>query len=359
MPQIRPDPDRYFHLFHRSLGIHMTMQCPLECAHCSVSSGPKRGERVDSELLLRRLEEIGREGHVRRLSLSGGEPFLMRPLLRAIAAWAQRYGVALYINTAGHFARSRERALDWLGDIEGEITIAISADRYHLPFVDMANIRHLAEAAFEREFGVALVIRVHEGEDDAFLAELRECLGERVWRRAKLDIAPVVYAGRGASLPGAPQAAETPLEEIADTPCQVADQPVADTDGKVYACCNTEAGRRVPALVLGDLVREGLPEMTRRADGDVLLQAIRTWGPRQLARLLQADGLAGRLTGRYRDRSICNLCEDILGDPALNAHLRKRLKTGALRDELEAGRLLRRGEIFPPGPVRAETEPAR
>jgi hypothetical protein len=345
-------------MFHRSLGIHLTMRCPLRCAHCSVHSGPERRETLDARLLLTWLEEIGRAGTMKRLCLSGGEPFLMRPLLMRIVDVAERYGLVTIINTAAHWAGTPERALGALRDFPGNVHIAVSADEYHREFVPLENVRNALAASLERGLPASLVLRAWEGEGDPFSHELREFLGEDIWSSVKLDIGVIKHVGRGEALPRRAPQDPVPPNEIPDVCCDYADQPVVDSDGTVLACCNTDGARGARHLHLGRLERDSMAAMTEKADRDLVLQAIRVWGPARLGALLRDAGLGGRLAPSYPDASICRLCTDICSRPELVAFLDGKLKEPDLRAELAAARLLRYGETFPDFADWAETEQA-
>ena len=348
------DADVYLSMFHRSLGIHLTMRCPLRCAHCSVDSGPDRHETVDGPLLLRRLEEAGRTGHLKRLSLSGGEPFLMRSLLSGILEIAERYGIATVINTAAHWASTRERARNALKPFPPIAELAVSADEYHLDFVPLENVRHAAEAGLDMGLVTSLVIRAWEGEDDPFVHTLRTAVGEDVWNRAKLEIDIIKHVGRGEALPRRTPPVPVAPEHIPEGYCRSADQAVIDHDGTVFACCNTAGARSAPHLRLGHLSTDSLPGITAKADRNLLLQAIRVWGPAALGKMIRDAGLGHRLAPHYSDRSICKMCTDICSKPDLVTFLEEALNDPNRHAELSVARLLIYGEDQPASDDNAE-----
>lgn len=352
------DADFFFHMFHRSLGIHLTMRCPLRCAHCSVHSGPERQETLDGAALLRWLEEIGNTRRIRRLCLSGGEPLLVRPLLMSILEIAGRHGIVTIINTAAHWAGTPERARNTLKDFPDSVQIAVSADEYHREFVPLENVRNALAASLERGLPTSLVLRAWQGADDPFSHELRTFLGEEIWSSVKLDIGVIKHVGRGETLPRrGPQEPVVP-EQTYDTYCEYADQPVVDSDGTVLACCNTQGARGARRLHLGHLETDSMAAMTEKADRDVVLQAIRVWGPAALGALLRDADLGSRLAPSYPDASICHLCTDICSKPDLVAFLENELKKPDLSAELAAARLLRYGESMPGLEALTEAEPA-
>lgn len=341
------DADAYFHMFHRSLGIHLTMRCPLECAHCSVHSGPSRTDSIEGELLLERLEDMGQAGYVKRLSLSGGEPFLMRSLLKGILEIADRHGIVTVINTAAHWAGTPERALNAVKDFPSVTELGISADEYHKVFVPLENVRNAARASLDKGLVTSLVIRAWRGADDPFTTELRQAMGEELWRSVKLDIDVIKHVGRAESLPRRERQPPVRPQDIPEGYCHYADQPVLDCDGRIFACCNTAGARMAPFLQLGHLAQHSLPRITEAAGRNKVLQAIRVWGPARLRDMLAEAGLAHRLESHYADASICKLCTDICSKPDLIAYLQRVLDQPDVYPELAMSRLLRYGESFP------------
>src|SRR5829696_3313219 len=67
--------------------VHASLQCNLFCKHCYSSSAPQFKNGLAVESILRILEE-GREVGYNVVSMSGGEPFLYRPLEDLVKASA-------------------------------------------------------------------------------------------------------------------------------------------------------------------------------------------------------------------------------------------------------------------------------
>ena len=63
--------------FLKSIGLAMTFRCPISCAHCIVRAGPQREEEMSLEEAFEWIRQIAcyRNGHIKMLSLTGGEPF--------------------------------------------------------------------------------------------------------------------------------------------------------------------------------------------------------------------------------------------------------------------------------------------
>ncbi len=329
--------------FHRSVGVNLTMRCPLECAHCSVDSGPWRTETVDAGLLSTRVDEIGRDGRIRLVMVSGGEPFSAREVLRKVLDAAAPWGITVFVLTSGIWAKGREAAERTLDAFPTLRYLGFSLDEYHEPFVPIADVRTGVVAALDRGLLVDLTIRVWDVAGDPFLDRVADAFGDELLSRVGIDLERIVSVGRALALPRAPEPERPGFPEGA---CDSAHQPVIDTDGTVVACCNVSLARRTPPLVLGSLRDLGLPAITRAAEEDVLRHAIRVFGPKYLADLVVEKGEGARLKGRY-PADICALCHDVLRQPELVSLLREELARPERRTEVALGRLLRFGEEDP------------
>ncbi len=117
-------------------GLHllMTYECPLECDHCFVWSGPnaRRGTLSISDLrvLLREAEKIGT---VRSIYFEGGESFLYYPILLKGIEMAREAGFDVGIVTNGYWATTLEDAIEWLRPLKriGIQDLSISNDALH------------------------------------------------------------------------------------------------------------------------------------------------------------------------------------------------------------------------------------
>jgi hypothetical protein len=137
------------------------------------------------------------------------------------------------------------------------------------------------------------------------------------------------------------------MRKSAEGACHYADQPVVDSDGSVYACCNTDAGRRTPGLRLGHLAGESFESISARADRNLVLQAIRVFGPARLAEIVRSRGFADRVAPPETFDSICTLCTHVMGQPDLVEVCHDALQQDDAMLELQLSRLLRYGEPQP------------
>lgn len=83
----------------RTLYIHPSRMCNLQCGHCRSRSGPLERYRLDSRLLIRAIEDAATLGYT-LLSISGGEP-LLYPELDHLACAGRAAGMIVSLATNG------------------------------------------------------------------------------------------------------------------------------------------------------------------------------------------------------------------------------------------------------------------
>ena len=342
-------PIRYYaKSFHQALGILVTMKCPLECAHCGIESSPRREEVLDRDLIVSRLREIGEQGKIKQLIITGGEPFSVRPLLQSILEVAFEYDICTYVQSSGFWASSKERAIATLTQLPRITNLGISADEYHESFVPLQYVKNALEAALECGMLPEICLRVWDMDNDPFLKHFYDVIGSDLLDQVYLDFEKIHAFGRGAQFLDPDQVEKNKIDYLPQGACDLAHHASIDCDGKVLACCNTRMARKYPALQLGDLNEKSFTQMTDEAEENYLLQAIRVWGPKRLAEIVIEQGMGDRLKGIYDKNNICLLCTDLLSQPEIVELLTEVLNTPEIKEELILSRLLRYGEISKP-----------
>lgn len=312
-----------------------TLRCPLRCLHCVTESGPDVRREMKPEDAERWIDGLAATGRVRRLVLSGGEPFVDLARLDAILEAASGRGLAVSAVTSASWAPTPERARRVLESRPALSEICVSVDRWHLEFLSLGNARHAIEAAVA--LGRRSTVFATEAPADGSVVEsLRASLDPAVASRLEIRREPLHFAGRargaGASAL-APHIAWGPLEAAAEGPCTGPAAPAVLPDGTVLACCGDaiSAPEEWTALVLGSLATESAESILARADANPLLHAIRLLGPKAL--LLKARELGAASGGREYERdNICDTCRDLAAGGATYARLRPWLEaeTGSL-----------------------------
>jgi MoaA/NifB/PqqE/SkfB family radical SAM enzyme len=117
-------------------GLHLllTYECPFECDHCFVWSGPNARRGTMSVADLRKIVREGKKlRSVTNVYFEGGESFLYYPLVLAGLRIVRDAGLDAGIVTNGYWATSHEDALEWLRPIRkiGVKDFSVSHDALH------------------------------------------------------------------------------------------------------------------------------------------------------------------------------------------------------------------------------------
>ncbi|MEU1473433.1 radical SAM protein [Streptomyces sp. NPDC005761] len=269
----------------------LTRRCPLSCAHCSTSSGP-RGEDTPAGALRRFVGGFTTGDRPTVLMLTGGEPLLRPALVGELAALAASAGTRTSVLSGMFFAsggRIPARIMNALRHIDH---FSASIDAFHEREVPRAAVfravHHIMESGIDVSFHV-----VGSSADDPYLADITASIRTEFRDRAAVLVNHVRPAGRAAAWA---TARTVSMEGAGGTPapCAMAAWPVVAFDGTVTACCNQGVvdARPVPEhLRLGHIAADDWPHVRRRCQGSPVLRTIRTAG---VASCAECRDLAGR-----------------------------------------------------------------
>lgn len=264
----------------------LTRRCPLSCRHCSTNS-MLSSEEHGAELFLDFAATFTAEDHPEVVLMSGGEALLRPRLVRDIARRATAVGARSYVASGMYFARTGRIPAPLREAIDAVDHFAASLDVFHEEEVPRAAVLRILRRLADDGKDVSVQL-VGMNDADPYLAEatadVRETLGDRV----PMLVGLVGATGRAADwMPERRDLTHMPLA-VAPHPCGVASWPIVTFDGTVIACCNqhvVDMGRNAPDhLKLGHSSTDGWPEIRARSSGSPTLRAIRTVGPRYIAR---------------------------------------------------------------------------
>ncbi len=325
-----------------------TLRCPLRCLHCVTESGPDVRREMRPEDAVRWIDDLARTGRVRRLVLSGGEPFVDLERLDGILAAAHDRGLAVSAVTSASWAPNADRARRVLADRPALTEICVSVDRWHVDFLPLDNARRAIEAALS--LGRRATVFATEAPGDGSVVDsLRASLDPAALARLEIRREPLHFAGRARGSGAgaiAPLIRWGPLESAADGPCSGPAAPAVLPDGTVLACCGdaVSAPEEWTALVLGSLGSESAAAILGRADANPFLHAIRLLGPKALLLKARAEG-AAEGTRPYERANVCDTCRDLAANAAALARFRPWLERAAA--EIAAARAGVLGEAWP------------
>ncbi|MDQ3820138.1 MAG: radical SAM protein, partial [Acidobacteriota bacterium] len=149
----------------RELIIHLTLQCPLRCAHCCVNSDMSKKGHLDLECVLRLIEEASHIQTIERVDFVGGDPFLHQDILHAAFKYASQRDLKTAVVTSAYWATSKEKALKVLKPLAeaGLGRITLSYDDPHAEFVPEEKIVWAFSAAQELALETFVAVAVEPG----------------------------------------------------------------------------------------------------------------------------------------------------------------------------------------------------
>jgi MoaA/NifB/PqqE/SkfB family radical SAM enzyme len=307
----------------RNVGLLVTYHCQASCSHCILRAGPDKHEELNLEDARNWIRQIAdyRDHCIYVLSLTGGEPFSNLSLLRKVMEIAAEHKLYVSVMTNGFWATKREKARQLLQSLPEICFISLSTDIYHQKYIPFEYVKNAIWAT--QECGIPFYVGIVTDNKD-----------NRDYQRVNseiLKIAAPENVRTGVTLPVG-RAAEMKSElcynlsaEPTKDVCQAASSPCIFPDGRVYGCIGPliELPDDQP-LMLGNLRESSVAEIFDDSETNVILHALRLWGPGKLVSLLQEAGLSQHLPGEYISGSVCNACYSLLSSTVIRDWLGRR-----------------------------------
>lgn len=298
--------------FLRNIGLLMTYKCQVACPHCILEAGPDRTEEMSHTDLFDWIRQIAdyRDGYIKVLSLTGGEPFFNIEVLKSVSEYSAAQGLFVSVVTNAYWATTEEEASYLLGELPAIQMISISADKYHQKFIPFARVRNAVAAAEAHNIPYTIAVCTENEADRAYQGIVKKL--KQFTDEDRILTAVTFRAGRALHrTDGNYQTALTPPRSA----CSAGSSPIIFPDGRVIACIGPiiDLTSEHP-LVLGNLRKESLATILDRAEFNPILHAIRIWGPRRLISLAEDAGLGENLPTEYIKDSVCYACYDLMAN---------------------------------------------
>ena len=276
--------------------------CNIECRHCGIESSPRNKSRMTMEEAQGYIVEAASIPGFRKVTFTGGEPFLFQREHEELIGLCTAFGLATRVVTNGFWAANLHNGRQLLSRMRkaglGEMNF--SADKFHLEFESAQVLRNALELA--REAGLTRIISFVTNEAEPPLDQFSRMYG--IPREQLLDLRDfesdlseverlkdrfifvfaggLIGMGRAASFPE--ELKYVPFDFFPDNqPCgEVVNKPVIYPDGDFQACCC--AGGKVGAFTVGNAKREPLADLFRRMASRAQFRFINTYGPKELFR---------------------------------------------------------------------------
>ncbi len=299
--------------FLRNIGFIMTYRCQIACPHCIIEAGPHRKEEMLLADSFNWIQQIAsyRDGYIKVLSLTGGEPFYNIDNLKKIAAFGETCGLLVSAVTNAFWATSQEEAVRVLRELCAIKMLAISTDVYHQESIPFERVKNAVFASKECNIPYNIAVCT-ENENDSEYKEILRKLHE-ITGIDTINTAVTFPAGRALKRLGTQKYQTT--KEIPISACSAGSSPIVFPDGRVIACIGPVIDLTSPhPLILGNLRESSLREILDSAELNPILHAIRIWGPRKLISMIENMGLNTYLPQKYIKDSVCNACYNLMSN---------------------------------------------
>ncbi|QNE04733.1 radical SAM protein [Croceicoccus marinus] len=317
------------------IGISVTRACPMGCAHCAASALPAsrwRSETISKADVKAYCDEFALlyKTGVRRLSLTGGEPILVLPLVEQLAGAAHAAGLEVTLVTGLFWAKSdsgRRRVIQRLSCVDHW---NISWDLFHRSEVTFEEC--IAAATLLRQAGKSVALRyttANPASDDDLdtIVELAARLPEKC-EIAVQETRPVGRAGIGTE--------RFPMQdEPPRWPC-LSTGPIVLPDGSARPCCSSlyDAPRDKHPFA-ARTAEHGLADLYERWRSDPLMTLIRAIGFEPLLNALRKD-FPQHALARGNPAHPCDLCVALWEDPELREALPAKLRKPGVTERVES-----------------------
>lgn len=300
--------------FLRTIGLFITYKCQISCPHCIVDAGPHRMEEISLCDAFDWIDQISkyRNGYIKLIALTGGEPFYDLNKLNKISSYAGSHGLIVTSVTNAYWAKDYEAAKETLHQIPSVNALAISADVYHqksIPFSNVANAIRAAEYCGIPCYIYTCTEDLTDADYLALVGKLRELVDSKY-------IFPIITVPIGRAAQTSGESRHKMSSQPPASACLLSSSPVILPNGKVFACIGPLMNLKSShPLLLGDLRQNLLAEIFDNAEMNAVLHAIRLWGPGSLITMARDAGLGDHLPDKFLELSICSACYSLLSSP--------------------------------------------
>lgn len=324
--------------FLSNIGLLMTYKCQVMCPHCIIEAGPHRTEQTSLTDALEWIRQVAeyRNGYIKVLSLTGGEPFYNIDNLKAISSFAEQCGLIVSAVTNAFWASTPAKSVNLLQQLSAIKMLSISCDVYHQRNIPFERVENAILAAKECQIPYTVAVCTDNYEDSEY-----QLLLERLAAITSTDtILTAITFPAGRAL----KSADLLKYQTTDTPpisaCAAGSSPIIFPDGRVIACIGPviDLASSHP-LVLGNLRNESLSNILNRAQINPILHAIRLWGPKKLISMAEEAGLGPYLPQTYIEGSVCHACYGLMASEKLVEFLNQLAEDSEFQRKVAYGRL--------------------
>jgi sulfatase maturation enzyme AslB (radical SAM superfamily) len=302
-----------------NIGLIVTYKCQVACPHCIIEAGPHRKEEVQISNGFDWIEQIARyrNGFIKVLSLTGGEPFYDVKKLSQLSDFAENKGLLVSAVTNAFWALTPEKAVETLQELPAIKMMAISADVYHQENIPFSRVKNAIHAAKKLDIPFQIGVCTENKQEKNYQRMVKKL--RRIVRSDQIKTAITFPVGRALQLSKANY--ETSPEPPVSA-CSAGSSPIIFPNGNIIGCIGPVIDiKDNHPLLLGNLQKSSLKEILDNSETNPIYHTIRIWGPKKLILLAQEAGLTKSLQKKYIKDSICNACYNLMSNKTIREFL--------------------------------------
>jgi MoaA/NifB/PqqE/SkfB family radical SAM enzyme len=308
--------------FLGNVGLILTYKCQVSCRHCILEAGPNRTEEMTLNDALEWIEQISkyRNGWIKVVSLTGGEPFYDVEKLKCIANFASNKNLLVSVVTNAFWAKTLENARLTLKEVSTIDMLAISTDVYHQECIPLNNIANAALAAKEQNIPLNVHVCTENEEDENYRKTIDFLT--TIIDKDQINTAVTFPVGRASKETDVTKPDRT--TEVPVSACSSGNSPIIFPDGRIIACIGPIIDLKTPhPLILGNLNQDNLATILDKAEANPILHSIRVWGPKKLISMIKEAGFQNLLPSTYMKENPCEACYRLMSNPKIVALIEK------------------------------------
>ncbi|MCR9089473.1 MAG: radical SAM protein [Rhodobacteraceae bacterium] len=260
------------------IGIQLTEECNIACKHCCTNSSPKTKNSFTIEDLIKVIDSVKDYREDAMICFTGGEVTTRLDLLMEGVNRCREIGLAYSITTNATWAQVEVGLENFLETFSDCHVLGISYDRFHAPFIEPSVPLKVLRSATEKGMFALLRYTICADEDESEILKGLGLYGSELAENVRFS--GLMAIGRASNLLNDLM----PVHDL-DEPCLTASVKTVRPDGNVYGCCGEAFYLPDPnPLLLGNAYTTPISEIFARSSKNIVLQAIRTIGPRKIVR---------------------------------------------------------------------------
>lgn len=281
--------------------IFFTNICNAKCEHCYVNPLFINKE-IMSNSLLNDCINSAIQFHIKRISLTGGEPLLFWNEISKNMNNIKDNNIDCSISTNAYWADSDVHAHKFITEMKskGVNCLEVSTDKYHQKFIPLENIiRCIKSSQYEN---MSILVRVC-GENINDEMRTLNILSSLLKNKKHLIFQ---YTANYGSAKSNSIHSNLDYKSLKDIKCMQIGQPIIMYNGDVYACCGPSiSSYKKNGLYLGKFSKENSQQIFTKLKNSELVKQLQQLGP---ASLFNNDNCKKQYS------SLCELCNEAIDE---------------------------------------------